>query len=474
MSKPVGIVLVAFGSLLAFGSCSDDGGNNLVDPGPDLTIPPDSAGWFVDVTTGDDDSVGTKTAPFKTIERGIAVAFAAGGGSVFVAEGIYTSPTATPLDMRAKVDVFGGYDGATWGRNPAGNLTEISGPAIGPAVYAGFADSCTIDGFTIRSPDHAGTSPIGITVFRSLGVVISNNKIIAGNGGNGADGTTGTYTFRNKGANGEDAGACPSLGGAGEAAIGVSGARGGDGQLADGSAGSSAGGSDATYGYGGAGGVLGSPNGKDGAPGRQGVNGPEGARGDSIGILLASSYLTSSGADGGAGTAGRGGGGGGGGYGDLTLTCGGAGGGGGAGAAAGPIGTGGGGGSGSFGIFVGINSTAEILNVTITVGNGGDGGRGGRGDVAAPGTAGQGGSGGLFASKGGNGGEGGGGGRGGYGGPGGGGPSIGIAEHPTASTTRTAVVVTLGTPGLGGKRSDDPGLDDFAPNGIAREYYKGP
>jgi hypothetical protein len=123
---------------------------------------------------------------------------------------------------------------------------------------------------------------------------------------------------------------------------------------------------------------------------------------------------------------------------------------------------------------VGINSTAEILNVTITVGNGGNGGRGSRGDAAGPGFGGQGGTGGVFASKGGNGGDGGGGGRGGYGGPGGGGPSIGIAEHPTASTTRTGVVVTLGIPGAGGKRSDDPGHDDFAPNGIAREYYKGP
>ena len=467
-------VLLALVLALILASCSKDGEKTVLGPapGPDPTVPADTAGWFVNGAIGSDDSMGTKTAPFETIEKGISAAYSVGRGNVFVAAGVYTSPRNVSLHMRPDVNVFGGYNGTTWQRNPSAYVTEYVGPDGGGAAVLFFlVDSCTIDGFTIRKPDRSSGSAIGVAVSLSVEVVISNNIIIAGNGGNGLDGTYPGNVSSGDGGLGEAAGACPSTGGAG--GTGPSpGGKGGDGQLGAGSAGSAGSGSDGIYGVGGAGGILGSPDGKNGANGREGTNGADGAPGDSIGILLAADYEPSHGGDGSLGTSGTGGGGGGGGYGDLALTCGGAGGGGGAGGRPGLPGTGGRGGSGSFGIVIGRESTARVLNNRITTGKGGDGGSGGEAGGSFEGSAGTGGAGGIFASKGGKGGDGGHGGFGGYGGGGGGGPSIGIAEHPTATATRTGNTVTLGTPGIGGKMSPYSPNQVDAKNGIARDYYK--
>jgi uncharacterized protein DUF1565 len=471
-ARAAALLLLLLGLFLA--SCSkDEGSNKIVGPDPNDTVPADTAGYFVNAATGHDDSAGTKQAPFKTIRKAVIMAHNKGGADVFVAAEVYVEAVGgASLPMYTKVNVFGGYSGSTWQRNPSTYVTEITGTNSAVTISASLADSFTIDGFTIRSSDNAGNSTC-IQLFRCLGVVISNNTIIAGSGGDGADGVTGPTIAVNGGADGEGSGACPTSGGAGgTSAYGYPGARGGDGGVSAGSAGSAAAFSDAVYGTGGAGGVVGNPNGRDGTPGRNGVDGADGAAGDSIGIFLAASYQSSAGAGGSPGTPGRGGGGGGGGVGDLVASCGGAGGGGAAGSAPGPTGTGGGGGSGSFGIFIGIDSSAEIRNNRITTSGGGDGGDGGVGNNGlAPSDGGVGGTAAGLLSRGGKGGSGGLGGQGGSGGPGGGGPSIGIAEHATASTTRSGNVFTLGAPGLGGT-TNDVGGPYSAPNGIAREYYK--
>lgn len=464
--------------LAALVSCSgDDDDNKIVGPGPNPTLPGDGTGFFVSASTGHDDSAGTKTAPFRTIRRAIQAA-APSGADVFVAQGAYveTTPSSGSLGMLPQVSLYGGFEASTWQRNPAQYVTEIRSTAVQPTISCVGADSFTIDGFTIRSPDQTQDDVSSMCVYVagvSTGVVISNNILIAGKGANGVDGvTTVIGTGAGNGVAGVRNGLCPILGGTGgTSAAGWPGGKGGDGGAYDGYGGTSAAGSDGAYGGGGAGGVFGTdPEGRNGSPGRPGTNGAHGVAGGSIGAFTPSAYLPSDGTNGTAGSPGRGGGGGGGAAGN-GFSCGASGGGGGGGGRGGGQGTAGGGGGGSFGIYILGQCEVSILDNRITTGGGGDGGDAGEGAAGGGGGPGLGGYdvNGLFASAG-NGGGGGAGGTGGHGGPGGGGPSIAIVEGELDTTTRSSNVITLGSPGAGGT-TVAAGRPN-APNGIAREYLK--
>ncbi len=475
---PSQLVLVTL-LLFSVASCSkENGGKSILGPGPEPGDPPpsDAEGYFVSAATGHDDGAGTKAAPFKTIRKAILAA-ARSGADVFVAKGAYPNAGAGhSLIMETGVSVFGGYDGSTWQRDPARNVTEILGTvnvANLPAVDFFHSDSVTLDGFTIRIPDQTapGSSSTCIRVTdTSKGVVISNNILIAGRGADGRDGTeTSRANMAGKGGNGSGPFSC-SGGEAGTSGLGWPGGAGGDGGYFEGESGWSAPGADGYYyGMGGARGTYETPAGKDGGPGIRGMDGEHGKAGGAIGVLDAYGYVPASGTDGWSGNTGGGGGGGGGAHG-TGVACGAGGGGGGGGGRGGAGGTAGGGGAGSFGILVTGECTAEVVNNTITTGGGGNGGRAGLGSIGHEGAAG--GLGGqlvLFPS-GGNGGKGGEGGSGGHGGPGGGGPSIGIVEGRFAQTVRSGNVSTIGLPGAGGRTQ--AGDEPDAPSGIAAEYRK--
>ncbi len=100
--------------------------------------------WYVDQdnVSGTYDGQSWATA-YATIQAGIDAA--AGGGEVWVAEGIYTQT----VSLRANVNVYGGFAGneaARTDRRPALHVTAIDGENTRRCVVGA---NCTIDGFTI-------------------------------------------------------------------------------------------------------------------------------------------------------------------------------------------------------------------------------------------------------------------------------------------------------------------------------------
>jgi hypothetical protein len=471
-------VMVAISA--ATGCSKDEGGGNPLRPNPQPGPAP-LVGFFVDGARGSDDSSGTESAPLKTIQHGIEVASRAGGGKVFVAGGTYSER----LNLKEKVKLHGGYDGATWQLDRQGHASEI---VQAPFPVTVNRDSVTIDGFRIRctDPTTSEVSAVGIQVKVARGAVISNNVIMVANGARGLDGVDVPYPMRIfRPFSGTASGFCSPerLGGQGgsctipNAEGGWSlapGKRGGQG----GSGGSFAGygGNDAEtvypgYGHGGAGGATGY-NGSPGQDGRDGSSGIHGQPGGSFGSLIAGIYLPANGTDGTFGSPGSPAGGGGGGGGNA-FSCGGGGGGGGAGGIGGSRETGATGGTGSIGIIVADGATAEIQDNVIITGNGGAGGDTHGGLSGQPGGVGaNGGSGNPLAlvGAGGRGGDGGTGGNGGHGGAGGGGPSIGILESANSTATMSGNTFTIGQGGKGGT-TEAAGRTNGA-DGIAAEHRK--
>lgn len=432
-------------------------------------------------------TTGDREDPFKTICA--AITFAAADSerkAVFVSTGVYEEQVV----VASGVSLYGGYDAAdSWARDIRGNPTRIIWTAVDNGsvrtlVASHLTGAATVDGFTIE----AGTNPVpsgssyAVYLFHvDESFVLSNNIIIASDGGNGLDGT--------RESRGQD-GPAGSPGTPGRAdwcsddfivVGGLSGSRlcsddhnasGGDGgnagygtengplcEARDSQAGSAAPG-------GARGGAGGEPRG-DGDPGDPGVPGIDGAHGspghargsiDTFGF-----WQPEAGTDGQEGTHGTGGGGGGGGGGDedeiIVLEAnsyhGGSGGGGGAGGCGATGGAGGTGGGGSFGVFV-LQATPTLTGNEIRTGNGGDGGDGGRGGTGGlGGDGGAGGSGIEAAGGGGDGGVGGAGGAGGDGAGGAGGPAFGIylATGGDAACSGNTFV-SIGSGGAGGKGGD--------------------
>ncbi len=398
--------------------------------------------------TGSDENLGSRSAPFKTLQKAIDAAFAK-DADVYVAAGSYPET----LVLHQGVGVYGGFD-ADWVRDVAVNVTQINTDPSGLLVYN--ASGVVLDGLHVTSANAtaAGETSTAITVALSNSVVISHDVIIAGAGGGGSTPDIPPAALPGSdGGAGKLSGACapPRVGGGGGASpVGRPGGGGGTGGLGGGFAGSA--GSGPGAGAGGGGGTFGhnGPNGKAGKPGTPGTDGDGAA---AFGSVLQLGYAPADGSAGTNGQPGSGGGGGGGGSGNL-IGCGGGGGGGGGGAAGGAGGAGGHGGGGSFGVLVLAGGDVNIHDNSITTGRGGDGGNGALG--AAGGISGTGGTGGGTSAVGwggGVGGNGGDGGRGGRGGGGGGGPSLGIVVSASASVTRTNNTYTPGTggnPGAGG------------------------
>ncbi len=463
--------LAAIVCLLVAAGCSED--SPTAPKTPPVTGVQDGPGtYFVHVAGGDDANAGTKTAPFKSVQKAIDVAAATNArAEVYVAYGTYPGS----ITLKSRVSIHGGYSPSTWTRDMASDSTVVQG---GPTAMSGSdADSLTIDGFTIRSQDATtfGESSIGIHLRNgSQGVAITDNRIVAGNGRVGSLGSAGTPGVNpsGSGGNGVDGGGCPNDGGSGQASsFGSQGGAGGHGVLWLADAGDGSAGSGPGAGGGGAGAnLIGTGYGLAGGPGGGGTNGAAGAGGTGFGSATGGSYVPANGGLGGSGRNGGGGGGGGGGRG-TTFICGPGGGGGGAGGGGGGAGGGGGGGGASIAILVAQGSTGLLENNVIVTGSGGDGGTGQGG-----GTGGIGRNGGAPGAQdtylgettgtAGSGGRGGNGGLGGRGGGGGGGPTIAILEDATSTFTRIANQITVGAAGGGGIGGTN------GANGEAAEYKK--
>ena len=404
-------------------------------------------------TTGDDNNAGTKEAPMATIQAAINKSNSDGNGAdVYVAEGVYNES----ISLRTNVSIYGGFHPTTWARNIGLYESKIMGGTY--AVVGNNANLLTIDGMTIESANATtnAASSVAISLSASQGLTITNNKITAGSGFDGNNGSS--YSKPSKSSNGSggtdayfNALTCDGRGGGagGSSAIsrwggkgGRSGGAGGGGKGSDGT-----GGDGIAGGGGGAAGAFGK-TGIVGGAGKPGTEGANGAGGLNFGTVSSGYYYASHGK---AGVRGKhGGGGGGGGGGGAGIACCASGGGGGAGGTGGPAGGGAYGGGASIGILVDDGVYATIENNIITTSNGGNGGMGGAGaEGGNGGSGGNGGDGNVNGASGGKGGAGGKGGWGGHGGSGGGGSTIGIVEV-NSTTVRNNNNFILGNPGTGG------------------------
>lgn len=434
--------------------------------------------------------------PCLTIRHGIIRALSAPRGAVYIQAGDYTEVVV----VQNGIDLYGGYD-VSWQRGDhsmAEHRVRITGAldtgaggtnqyltvrAHGLIVPTIIADLTIVGPNAIGATGNAGNGSYGVHVKDTTGLQLDRVTI---QGGNGADGGTGT-----PGANASTlvatAGMVGGPGGAAQEGFdlcdassrGASGSRGTnscpDSTDPDGGAGGRGGTKDSdcglfsldwdatpgqngnnadvaatgSYGYRGAG--AGTCN--TGNPGNAGrvSNGAAGSGATGGGLLSNGFWFARAGGTGGVGQNGSGGGGGGGSGGcDAGTDSNGAGGGGGGagGCRAQSGGGGGAGGGGSFGLFV-VSSTVTATGCTVLRGNGGDGGTGGTGGRGQSG--GGGGAGGEAAGDSKVGGVGGAGSHGGHGGGGGGGAGgIAYAIYSYMGTITHDCAISGGSAGAAG------------------------
>ena len=204
-------------------------------------------GIFV-AKNGSDANPGTIEAPKLTIQGGIDAAVIAHKRDVYVQTGVYSESVA----LAVGVGVYGGYNADYHVRNVLLYETAIIGVApsadklgaVNASSVAGAGEKTVFDGFTVFGYDNKtpGGNSYGIYV-RSCDarLVVRNNRVIAGAGGNGAPGSKGIdgpdAPHGSDGAAAKDIGACTTglltNGGAGASftcsGVAVSGGNGGGG-----------------------------------------------------------------------------------------------------------------------------------------------------------------------------------------------------------------------------------------------------
>jgi len=114
-----------------------------------------------------------------TVQRGIDLAYDAGGGEVWVAAGTYGK-----VILNSFVHLYGGFavGDAKSTRDWKTNVTILDGEYSDSVVTMGNVFGCRIDGFTIQN----GTgSAGGISCSSALATTIANNIIRGNNGGLG-------------------------------------------------------------------------------------------------------------------------------------------------------------------------------------------------------------------------------------------------------------------------------------------------
>lgn len=146
---------------------------------------------------GDDNSPGTLTKPVRTIGKAISVAAAYNKRDVYVATGVYEGS----LSLAAGVHVYGGYSSDFLNRDPLAYQTVIIGAAPkgaqpGAVNALGLnGKKATLAGFTIYGANikAKGGSTYAVYVRDcDSGLQIRDNRIIAGDAGNGLSGKAGS------------------------------------------------------------------------------------------------------------------------------------------------------------------------------------------------------------------------------------------------------------------------------------------
>lgn len=141
---------------------------------------------------GLDSDSGTKDAPFRSIAHAVSVASASKTPlDILICEGTY----AENLKVTASAGLHGGYDCRTWARTGA---RAVVAPSSGVALHIeGVAGPMRMSKITFQSADAttAGGSSQAVQIVGSKGISIDHSAIVAGNGANGAAGTTPTNTW---------------------------------------------------------------------------------------------------------------------------------------------------------------------------------------------------------------------------------------------------------------------------------------
>jgi hypothetical protein len=475
-----------------------------------------TAGTSLYVWSQSAQSLGTRSAPFKTISEAISAFNSATHTAILVAQGSY----AEPVVLKSGVKIYGGYSFNFAQRDVVNFPTLIEAPEpdlslpnarrgsvnaenlSGTSLVAGF----TIRGYDVTSRTAAGSparNSYAVYVKSSPGLILQNNHIVGGRGGDAVPATAGQAGANGSiGQGGQVTKECFTPSCSGE--IQAGGGAGANLACPAGTAGHPGAGSDPTfdpqqYSGGAAPDGQGGFNaqyrhsdpsqaafckydctvpsqGLNGSAAQNGGDGFAGSKGGGctspLGLISVDDWVALAGNPGTDGTPGRGGGGGGAGgcvnnnnpatctignrVGDLGAT----GGGGGAGGCPGARGLGAASGGGSFAVFI-LGGAPTVKGNLIDLGFGGRGGNGGAGGYG--GLGGQGGTGGAIttaawcAGAGGAGGRGGNGGAGAGGGGGCGGSVFGIAGasilaagYAGLNTMAAAPMNAAGSGGSGG------------------------
>ncbi|GMV41794.1 MAG: hypothetical protein AMXMBFR64_35100 [Myxococcales bacterium] len=206
-----------------------------------------SVGIFV-AKNGNDANPGTIALPKLTIQAGIDAAVSGGKRDVYVQTGVYSESVA----LAAGVGVYGGYNADYHVRDVLLYETAVIGVAptaqkkgaVNALDIKGVGEKTVFDGFTVFGVNNnaPGGNSYGIYARNCDGrLVVRNNRVIAGSGGNGAAGSKGGDGALGGvgagGVNAQDIGACTSglitSGGAGSpmtcGGVNTSGGKGGDG-----------------------------------------------------------------------------------------------------------------------------------------------------------------------------------------------------------------------------------------------------
>ncbi|WP_437318008.1 PGRS family protein [Sorangium sp. So ce385] len=461
----------------------------------------DACGVFVSAS-GNDDAVGTKADPVKTLSVAMARAAAEQGSAVYACAEEFAEAAEVPAGM----SIFGGLDcakGWRWIGETARTVVTPGEEAIALKVMQGEGtvriEDVSVYAANAQTP---GASSIAVLVDGAEAELV-RCELVAGNGADGAEGEDAPSEMPAQAAPGNaGANACSDLdtsgapdetlpGGAqvesvcGGDALSIGG-EGGDGRVNNGGDGATSQ-SIAETARGGVGETVAGtwdcagdePNGR-GDDGVSGSSGQAGPAASGLGMLSSSGYAGVSGETGKAGQPGQGGGGGGGAKGGAAICPGGVRGAGASGGSGGPGGCGGlpgqGGGAGGASIaLASLEGKVTLKDCVLKAGNGGKGGAGG--DLQPGGLGGLGGVGGtgMGGSKAAcDGGKGGQGGNGGPGGGGLGGPSLAIAYRGEAVRQEGQTMLMPGTAGAGGPGGSSNVEENAGAEGISAAEQKFP